>query len=156
MEKNTVFLAWNKPIDQASFVPADPSIPPSLTPIVPLSAQDEGLVVFTDDPTIRAEEQAYEVTVNEPLSKGAIMIINKGMLIQETFYPGLTISRLSNRGKRSIVSVIVTDDGQDRIRPMFTNLGYPPLSLKRIRVNNFSLGTLSPGQWKFIKKQDII
>ncbi len=156
MTETSIYLAWNKPIDREPIAPIDPSIPPSLKPIAALGVEDEGLVLFTDDPKAVLREQECEVTISEPLSKEAIHIINKGMLVQGEFYSGLTISRLSNRGKRSIVSVISEDDSHGRIRLMFASLGHPPLSLRCIRINGRSLGTLSPGQWKFIKKQDAI
>ena len=52
---------------------------------------------------------------------------------------------------------LIIHEGVNRqIRRMFAQLGYTVLKLKRIRVGNLELGELKPGEWREVKKEEII
>lgn len=120
----------------------------------------EGLVVLTNNSALQKNiensEHHYDVTINEPLSRDAIAILTKGMILDDTFENGLTLSHLSNRGKRSVVTVAVTHKQPEKIQQMFEKIGYHVISVKRISVGNLKLGTLSTGKWKFFDKKNIL
>lgn len=134
----------------------------SVTPIVSVEKNVEGLMIFTNDEEVTKQiqtteqEKEYEVTINEALSRDAITILNKGMVMNGAFHTGIILSHLSNRGKRSVVSVITTDKTGEEIRSMFECIGYQVYSIKRIRFGKIRLGTLSVGKWKMFDKKNLL
>ncbi len=48
-------------------------------------------------------------------------------------------------------------EGKNRqVRKMTAAIGHPTLRLIRHRIGNLSLGDLAPGQWKYVKKNQIL
>ncbi len=169
-----VYIMLNKPVEYDELTVADilnedhyagkykKKLLHQVTPVVGIDKNLEGLVVFTNDDELRVQAQAagqeceYEITINEALSRDAITILTKGMVMNNAFHTGLTLSHLSNRGKRSIVSVIVTDKESDEIRQMFETINYRVYSVKRIRYGKIRLGTISVGKWKMFDKKQLL
>jgi 23S rRNA pseudouridine2457 synthase len=47
-------------------------------------------------------------------------------------------------------------EGKNRqVRRMTAAIGHPTLRLVRVRIGNFWLGDLSPGQWRVLEKQEL-
>jgi 23S rRNA pseudouridine2457 synthase len=47
-------------------------------------------------------------------------------------------------------------EGKNRqVRKMTAAIGHPTLRLLRVRIGNFWLGDLPPGQWRILKKQEL-
>lgn len=132
-----------------------------VAPVVSIEKNLEGLMIFTNDEETKKQllateqETEYEVTINEALSRDAIMILNKGMVMNGAFHTGVILSHLSNRGKRSVVSVIVTDKPGEEVRQMFECIGYHVYSVRRIRFGKIRLGTISVGKWKMFDKKQL-
>ncbi len=133
-------------------------------PVGRLDKDSEGLVLLTNDGELTNQlthpryehEKEYEVTIDKPLGKDAKKILQSGMRIEDGFVKGIKIIKESNRGKRTVVTVILKEGKNRQIRKMFGGLGYHVVSLKRTRMSNLKLGTLPAGKWKFVKKEQIV
>lgn len=135
-----------------------------LYPVGRLDKDSEGLVLLTNDGELTNQlthpryehEKEYEVTVDKSLSPEAKKILEKGMLIDGEHYGGMKIKKEFNKGRRVILTVVLTEGKNRHIRKMLGRLGYNISVLRRIRINKLKLGTLSIGKWKFVQKEDIM
>lgn len=136
-----------------------------LYPVGRLDKDSEGLILLTNDGELTNElthpryehEKEYEVTIDRALDKPTQKILKKGMHLSEGEYvKGIDIVHMRNVGKRSVVTVVLTEGKNRQIRRMFGQLGYPVLSLKRTRINNLQLKTLPQGRWRLIRRSDIM
>lgn len=183
---NMVYIALHKPIDYICSLSDEqgPSVIDLITPenqlgkkatrastiprVYPVGRLDkdsEGLVLLTNDgeltnmlthPTY-AHEKEYEVTIESQLSKEAQKILQKGMHISEEEYVhGIQIKNILNKGKKTIITVVLKEGKNRQIRRMFGQLGYPVIQLKRTRINNLTLNTLPTGRWVFVPKSSIV
>lgn len=129
-------------------------------PVGRLDKDSEGLVLLTNDGDLAntlthpryEHEKEYEVTITGRVPKGAEAVLARGMDIGEgEFVKGIQVTRISNRGKRTIVTVILEEGKHRQIRRMFARLGMEIISLKRTRIGRFSLGTLPVGSWIIVQ-----
>ncbi len=133
-------------------------------PVGRLDKDSEGLVLLTNDGDLADQlthpryehEKEYEITLDQPLSKDAIAVLERGMSIGDDKVKGITIVDQSVRGKRAVVNAILTEGKNRQIRKMFGRLGYNVQSLRRVSMGNLQLGSLSPGLWKYVRKDHII
>lgn len=133
-------------------------------PVGRLDKDSEGLILLTNDGELTNKlthpryehEKEYEVTIGERLSKDAQAILTAGMHIDGEDLKGIVIKDISNRGKRTIVTVILTEGKNRQIRKMFGRLGYHIISLKRVRIGRLKLNSLPTGRWRFTQKSEII
>mgnify|MGYP001472428984 CR=1 FL=1 len=133
-------------------------------PVGRLDKDSEGLVLLTNDGAItqtlthpsHEHEKEYEITINQPLTKDAIRVLERGMMIDTGFVQGIVVKKTFNKGRKTIVTVILKEGKNRQIRKMFGRLGYNLHQLKRIRIGKLKLNTLPTGSWKFVEKKDII
>lgn len=125
-------------------------------PVGRLDKDSEGLVLLTNDGALANKlthpryehEKEYEVTITGRVPKGAESVLMRGMDIGNgEFVSGVQIKKISNRGKRTIVTVVLKEGKNRQIRRMFGRLGMDIVSLKRTRIDRFTLGTIPVGKW---------
>ncbi len=181
-----VYIALNKPVDYISSASSEQGASvldlitpenqigkkaqratyiPRVYPVGRLDKDSEGLVLLTNDGDLTNQlthpryehEKEYEVTIESPLSREAQKVLQKGMLLGEDEHVrGIKITKMLNKGRKTIVTVVLTEGKNRQIRRMFGQLGYPVVQLKRTRVNKLTLNTLPPGRWVFVPKSAII
>ncbi len=119
-----------------------------------LDTDAEGLILLTNDhgliEKIRNKEHEYEITIDNYLTKDAVKILKKGIVIKDTFVPGITILEEKHKGNRSVVRATMSEITASNIRDMFEKIGYHVTAVKCVRIGEVKLGTLSIGKWKFI------
>ena len=133
-------------------------------PVGRLDKDSEGLILLTDDGELTNElthpkyehEKEYEVTIDGFLNKDAVNILTKGMKIDSGYVQGIQILKEFKKGRKSIITAILTEGKNRQIRKMFSNIGYNVLSLRRTRINKLKLGVLPIGKWKYITKDKIV
>jgi pseudouridine synthase len=135
-----------------------------LYPVGRLDKDSEGLILLTNDGELTnrlthpryEHEKEYEVIIDSILSKDAKNILQKGMTIEGESLQGIQIIKEFNKGRVTIITVILKEGKNRQIRKMFGRLGYHMVSLKRTRIGKLNLGVLPIGRWKFVKKEHII
>lgn len=130
-----------------------------------LDKDSEGLVLLTNDGELTNKlthpsfehEKEYEVTIDKQLEKTAVKVLEYGMDIGDGEYvQGIEVKKVFNKGRRTIVTIVLKEGKNRQIKKMFGRLGYHVISLKRTRIGKAKLGVLPVGRWRFIKKEDII
>lgn len=123
-------------------------------PIDRLDANSEGLLLFSNEKIgtrqFVAAIQEYEITIDRLLEKKAKDVLEHGMMIDETYYDGVHVVRVLNKGKRTIVTIQVGAERSQHMRTMLARLGYDVVSIKRTRIGAVKLGTLPVGKWRFV------
>jgi len=125
-----------------------------------LDYDTEGLLIFTNDGDLTQKlahpkyehDKEYEVNTQEEPIDSQLDKLRQGVEIATGLtYPAKV--KLHN-GK---VRIIIHEGKKRQIRRMFGAVGLTVANLKRIRINKLTLpADLPPGQYRLIKKEDII
>jgi 23S rRNA pseudouridine2605 synthase len=144
-----------------SLLPADLQ---HLHPVGRLDMATTGLLLMTTDTQLsnfltdprNGIPRIYTVTVSgritdEDLKRLSEGIEDKGQLLKAS---SVTLRKASNKETHLIMELA---DGKNReIRRMFESLGSEVTALKRIAFGKLKLGTLEPGEFKGVEKEDIV
>lgn len=133
--------------------------PLRIFPVGRLDRDSEGLIFLTNDGPIvnkilrasNAHEKEYVVTVDKPVTDDFLERMSRGVPILDTVTRPCHIRKL---GKRRF-SIILTQGLNRQIRRMCEFLGYNVIHLRRVRIMHVSLGSLKPGQWRYLTPREI-
>ena len=162
-----VYLALNKP--RGIVCTADSREPMNIVdylkypvrvyPVGRLDKDSEGLILLTSDGNIvnrllRAaggHEKEYEVAVDRPMTRAFMEKMRAGVeILGRTTLP----CHIRRTGPNAFNIVLV--QGLNRqIRRMCEALGYRVTYLRRIRIMNIRLGTMTPGQWRAVTDAEL-
>lgn len=167
-EPEKIYLALNKPEGYVSSVSKEqgPSVlelikgvKQKIYPAGRLDKDSSGLLLLTNDgeltdllthPRYEKSKEYLAVLDKEP-TKLDLKKISQGLVLEKKLQP---VEIMDVRGKS--VRLVLHEGVNRQIRRMFAQLGYTVLKLKRIRIGKLELGELKPGQWREIRKEDII
>lgn len=128
-------------------------------PVGRLDKDSTGLLLLTNDGRLHLKlshpsfdhEKEYDVTVERPISDGALRRMAEGVPILDTRTRPAVVTRLGERAFR-----IVLKEGRNRqIRRMVRRLGNEVVELKRTRVASVRLGRLAEGAWRHLSAQEV-
>jgi pseudouridine synthase family len=134
-------------------------------PVGRLDKDTSGLLILTNDGALSYTlthpkftiDRVYEVTVRGKLSAATIKTIEAGGLAIEDYRTSpCSIKVLSHQPAATTVELTLHEGRKREIRKMFGLMKYPVLGLKRIQYGKLNLQGLKPGEWKHIKKAEII
>jgi len=123
-------------------------------PVGRLDKDSTGLLLLTNDGRIHHRlthpsfdhEKEYDVTVDRPISNGALKKMSDGLPMMGTKTRPARITRISPRRFR-----IVLQEGKNRqIRRMVRKVGNEVIRLQRKRFAGIKLGSLPPGKWRHL------
>jgi pseudouridine synthase len=125
-----------------------------------LDYDTEGLLVMTNDGGLTQQlahpsfehDKEYEVATQEVPDESQLDKLRTGVDIATgTTYP----AKVKTKGGK--VYIIIHEGKKRQIRRMFDGVGLTVSNLKRIRINKLHLpADLAPGQYRKIKKEDIL
>jgi len=141
-----------------------PGIKQRVYPVGRLDYETEGLLLLTNDgelayrlthPSYKVPK-TYRVKVQGNPSRTALQRLRNGVKLED----GMTqkaLVKVLQPGKDSTLLEITIREGRNRqIRRMCQAVGHPVLALRRIRFGPLQLGSLSPGQYRALTKEEII
>jgi 23S rRNA pseudouridine2605 synthase len=170
--KNLVYLAMNKPVSYVTTV-TDPEgrhtvmellrgLKERVYPVGRLDYHSEGLLLFTND-----GDFANEITsaVNH-ISKTYLVKINGTLSAdqEEAFRHGLPIDgrmtkpagiKLIRRAENPWYEIRLFEGRKNQIRMMFKHMGFLVEKLKRVQIGMLSLGSLKPGEFRFLDPAEL-
>ncbi|HAZ28290.1 MAG TPA: rRNA pseudouridine synthase [Candidatus Magasanikbacteria bacterium] len=138
--------------------------PPRVFPVGRLDKDSEGLVLLTNDGDLAnrvthpryEHEKEYDVVIDHPLTRDAKKVLEHGMKLDDDIVGGVDIIKEFNKGRQTIVTVMLTEGKNRQIRKMFGRLGYVVHTLRRTRIGKLKLGVLPVGRWRFVRKEHIV
>ena len=162
-----VYLAYYKPRGIESTLNPDiennlsqaMGINHSVFPVGRLDKDSEGLMLLTNNGKIfnkiihseNHQEKEYRVTVDKPLSPEALEFLAAGVVIMGK----RTRPAIVRQVDATTFTIILTQGLNRQIRRMCYKLGYRVEKLIRTRMINLELGSLAPGEWRYLSPQEI-
>lgn len=131
-------------------------------PVGRLDYHSTGLILLTND-----GELANSITAAKSHIPKTYMVKTKGSLTpeeEEQFRHGIPLSgirtapaglRLVRRGDNPWYEVRLIEGRNQQIRIMFKHFGHLVEKLRRIRIGDVELGTLKPGEFRFLEPHEI-
>ncbi len=158
--KELKYALYYKPVGEVTG-PKDNEQLKDLHPVGRLDKESEGLLMYTNDPTLTEEmlnpvnqvEKEYRVKTREKMTPRVEKIMMSGMYTQEAQYAPAKKVTIDDGGH--YVSITLIEGKKHEIRRMLNALNITIVSLKRMRIHNMRLGTMKPGSFKIIERPDI-
>jgi len=170
--KNIVYIALNKPTGCVTTV-NDPEgretvmdllrgLKERVYPVGRLDYHSEGLLIFTNDgdfansitAAVNHIPKTYLVKINGTLSGDQEEAFRHGLPIggHKTKAAGLKLIR---RADNPWYEVRLFEGRKNQIRMMFKHLGFLVEKLKRVQIGTISLGSLKPGEFRYLDSADV-
>ena len=160
----------NRPLAEFGF-------PKNVWPIGRLDADSEGLLLLSDEPEWNekllhprhAHEREYWAQVEKIPARAALDKLQRGVLIQgrKTMpccarllepQPEMPPRNPPIRFRKSVadcwIGLELVEGKNRQVRRMTAAIGHPTLRLLRVRIGNFWLGNLPPGQWRVLNEHE--
>jgi len=175
-----IIYAFNKPVGVTSTVSdrhADKTIAdffPKRTRVYPVGRLDKmskGLMLVTNDGNLAQElthpsfehEKEYEVTIKDKgrrpdatVERVIDKFTKSYMLDGHATIPMKVANRKLAADHKWDVNLILREGRNRQIRKVALLIGFDVLALKRVRIGKLELGTLEPGKYKIVSRQDIL
>lgn len=134
--------------------------PKRVYPVGRLDKDSEGLLLMTNqgqlmDALLRgshAHEREYEVRVDKPVTESFLKGMAAGVELKELERTTRPCEVMAT-GKMSF-RIVLTQGLNRQIRRMCQVFGYRVMELKRVRIMNIHLGTLRPGTYRRMTKEE--
>lgn len=166
-EDKKVTLAYNKPLgiectsddkNEASIIRAL-NYPLRLFTVGRLDKNSEGLILLTNDGDLcykltkasERHEKEYEVLVNKPIGPDFVNAMSRGVEILGTKTRPCKVVKTGT----SSFNIILLQGLNRQIRRMCEALGFKVVSLKRVRIDELRLGSLKPGSYRLLSKEEL-
>ena len=138
-------------------------VPGRLYPVGRLDYHSEGLMVFTNDGDFahmllhprHGVEREYLVKVQRPLEGPEVDLLLGGLRIEGILFRLDRLKLIKMTEKNAWYRVVATEGRNRMIRRLAEALGHQVLRLRRVRIGPISLGTLRPGQYRFLTLSEI-
>ena len=123
----------------------------------------EGLLILTNDgelalrlthPRYGIEKEYYVVVSAHPSGKQVQMLTN-GVDIGDSVATAHRVVVLWQNENGTAFKVTLKEGKKRQIRRMFQVIGCPVRILRRIRIANLTLGSLKPGEWRYLSNKEI-
>jgi len=163
----TIYIALNKPVGIVSTTDARErnnivkhiNYPERLFPIGRLDKPSEGLIFLTNDGDIvnkilRAgnnHEKEYIVTVDTQITDSFIEKMSNGIPVLGTVTQKCSVEKIS----AFVFKIILTQGLNRQIRRMCEYVDYEVTKLKRTRIMNVELGSLTSGDWRELTAEEM-
>jgi 23S rRNA pseudouridine2605 synthase len=142
-----------------------PKISARLFPVGRLDKDTSGLLILTNDGDLSYAlthpkfevKRVYEVQVDKNITSQTIKTIESGGLkIDDYLTSKCKINILSRTETNTDLLISIAEGKKREIRKMFALFNHPVISLKRISFGKLKLGDLQPGEWRYLKLNEII
>ena len=134
-----------------------------LVPVGRLDADSEGLVLLTNDGDLvnrlthpRFEhEKEYHVLVQGRPDETALSRWRRGVMLEghQTLPAYVSLTRMEGDG--AWLRIVMREGRKRQIRSVAALLGHPVRQLIRVRVGPIHLGSLKPGEWRYLDKREL-
>jgi 23S rRNA pseudouridine2605 synthase len=132
-------------------------------PVGRLDYHSEGLVLLTNDGELANSllhpkhkvPKTYRVKVDGILEDRDVSRLERGVKLEEGMTAPVKIKKIKKTERNSWIEIIMYEGKKRQIRRMLERVGYSVIKLRRIRVNGLLLGTLPPGKYRYLTKEEI-
>jgi len=156
---------------------AEFAFPKNAYPVGRLDADSEGLILLTDEAGLntrllhpsQAHQREYWAQVERVPTPQSLATMAKGLVLQGrqslpcrawVLNPPPTVPERSPavRFRKTVptcwIALVLTEGKNRQVRRMTASIGHPTLRLLRVRIGEFMLGNLAPGQWRTLNPDE--
>lgn len=139
-------------------------IPGHLFSVGRLDYESEGLILLTNDGELAnllthpryGHEKEYRVQVSSRPDERQLEAWRHGVILEDGYRTSPAQVRLENvDGKGAWLRVILREGRKRQIREMGKQTGLFVTRIIRVRIGTLLLGDLKPGEWRFLKPDEI-
>ena len=132
-------------------------------PVGRLDMYSEGLLILTNDGEIANKimhpkheiSKIYHATIKDELNAAVIKKLSEPIEIDGRMTLPAKISIVEMKNGKTRLKIEIFEGRNRQIRRMCENLDLILLKLKRVCVGKLNIGTLKPGQWKYLNYNEI-
>ena len=140
----------------------DTGLPVHVLPIGRLDLDSEGLLLLTNDGTVADKlmhpknhlEKIYHVKVRGEIPQEVINRLAEPMEIDGYQIKPVTVALISRKDGATVLRFTLSEGRNRQIRKMCEKVGLEVVRLRRIAVGELNIGTLRPGQWRFLNHSE--
>jgi len=168
-----VYVALHKPRQVLSAIHQDDDRPDvlqyvpiqvNLFPVGRLDYDSEGLILLTNDGDFSNQlthpryghEKEYIVQVGSRPDGSQLDTWRRGVVLEDGYRTAPARVDLIDTTPNGATLKIVMHEGRKRqIREVGGTIGLPVLRIKRVRIGIIQLGTLRPGEWRYLSESEV-
>jgi 23S rRNA pseudouridine2605 synthase len=120
-----------------------------------LLTTDTRLADWLTDPANRVE-RVYTVTVRGAVSDEAVSRMMAGVKVDRERLAADAIDVRKRSGRETHLVVRLTEGRNREVRRLFEAEGHEVTRLRRVAFGGFTLGTLRPGEWKDVSREELL
>jgi len=132
-------------------------------PVGRLDMYSEGLLILTNDGEIANKlmhprheiSKIYHATIKGELNMGIIKKLTEPIEIDGKMTMPAKIDIIEMKNGKTKLKIEIFEGRNRQIRRMCENVNLVILKLKRVCVGKLNIGTLKPGQWKYLNANEI-
>lgn len=129
-----------------------------------LDMETEGLLLLTNDGDLtfylthpkHEFEKTYVGLVKGCPDRISLDQFRQGMDIEDYHTAPAAIKIIKENRDTSLLEMRIHEGKKRQIRKMCAAMGHPVIELKRTAIGNLTLGNLKPGEWRYLKKDEIL
>jgi 23S rRNA pseudouridine2605 synthase len=168
-----IYIALNKPRGYLSDI--DENHPkPSIHDIVDVSEHlfsvgrldldSEGLILMTNDGELANQlshpryqhDKEYEVFVISEPDQEQLAIWRRGVVLEDGYRTlPAEVDLLSKVNKGAWLRIILHEGKKRQIRKTGARIGLPVSRIRRVRIGTLKLGSLKPGEWRYLTEKEV-
>lgn len=160
-----VVTTMSDPSKRATIMDFAPDLGLTLRPVGRLDKETEGLILLTNDGDLAAKltharygiEKEYQAMVRGVPDDKVLGRLSRGIPLGGKKTAPATFQRLGEDEKKGTAQIkVILHEGRKRqIREMLGLVGFPVLSLKRIRIGSIRIKGLAPGQCRSLSQVEV-
>jgi 23S rRNA pseudouridine2605 synthase len=167
-----MFLMLNKPLGYISTL-HDPAGRPTIKALVPkpslrlfpvgrLDYDSEGLLLLTNNGDIAQAclhpahhvPKTYLVKIKGILEDAEIQQLRHGLMLEDGPTAPAKVKKAGKAEANSWVEITIHEGRKHQVKRMFEQIGHPVIRLKRIQFGPLNLGTLPPGETRYLTDKE--
>ncbi|MEO8324247.1 MAG: pseudouridine synthase [Nitrospirota bacterium] len=167
-----MFLMLNKPLGYISTL-HDPAGRPTIKALVPkpsirlfpvgrLDYDSEGLLLLTNNGDIAQAclhpahhvHKTYLVKIKGILEEPEIQKLRHGLMLEDGPTAPAKVKKAGKAAANSWVEITIHEGRKHQVKRMFEQIGHPVIRLKRVQFGPLNLGTLPPGQTRYLTDKE--
>ena len=135
-----------------------------LLPVGRLDQDTVGLLILTNlgdlnhrvtHPSYELDKEYLAVVERRPPAE-AISRLERGVRIDGQTTAPARVLGVEARGRRTAITLVLHEGRKRQVRRMLEAVGHRVLELTRLRVGEVRLGTLEPGEWRQLERQELL
>ena len=171
--KTKVYMAFNKPVQcitalrdaEGRVTVSDflKRVKARVFPVGRLDYNSEGLLILTNDGELANAilqpkskiPKTYRVKIDGSLDNKDIAKLEKGIRLEDGMTAPAKVRIVKQLKANSWVDIIIYEGKKRQVRRMFDRVNHSVIKLIRLRINGLGLGNLKPGEFRYLKHDEV-